>query len=113
MKVDKTNLRMIRGDSESITVSFNDEDQKKIILAAGDQVYFTVKVNTSVQEKVMQKLITVFEAGNAVIEIEPAETSSLAYRNYTYEIQWVNANGRVTTVVPPSIFKIEPEVTFE
>lgn len=115
MKVDGTNLSMIRGDSESITVAINDEMGDNIILKSiEDTIYLTIKLNTTVEEKVLQKVINTFNPdGAARIEFTHDETKNLPYRSYKYDIQWVDKNGKVRTLVAPSLFTIEPEITFE
>lgn len=113
MKVDGTNLSMIRGDTEAITVSCTDQDNIKIPFVPGDTVYFTVKLNTGTATKLISKVITVFTEGNAVIDIEPEDTKDLQYKVYKYDIQLVSQLGRVTTLVAPALFSIEPEITFE
>jgi hypothetical protein len=112
MKIEGTNLSMIRGDSETITIKVK-SDGVYVDLEFGDTIYFTVKLNTSVETKLIQKIITAFDAGIAVIDIEPEDTKLLAPKSYKYDIQWVTAAGRVTTIIPPSIFTIEPEVTYD
>lgn len=115
MIVDGTNLSMIRGDTESITISIRDQYEDPIVLKTGeDTVYFTVKLNTTVQEKVLQKIITNFDiAGDAIIELSHYDTKDLPYRSYKYDIQWVDVNGNVRTIVAPALFVIDPEITFE
>ena len=113
MKVYGTNLSIVRGDSGSITISLSDNDDVKIPLVNGDMVYFTVKLNTGTDIKLIQKVITVFSDGNAIIDIEPGDTATLAYKSYKYDIQVVNLAGKVTTIVPPSLFIVEPEITFD
>ena len=113
MKVDGNNLSMIRGDSESITITFTNENDEQIPLVSGDKIYFTVKTSTTVKEKLIQKLITAFQDGDAIIEIDPDDTKDLAYRAYVYDVQWVDRNDKKTTVIEPAVFKIDPEVTFE
>lgn len=115
MKVDGTNLSMIRGDTESITISITDENGLPIKLETdSDTVYLTIKLNTTVEEKVLQKIITNFDIdGFAVIEFSHDDTKDLVYRSYKYDIQWVDTNGKVRTIIAPSLFVIEPEITFE
>lgn len=107
------NLAMIRGDSESITISCETAQNEPIALVTGDTIYFTVKVNTSTDTKLLQKIITAFDGGVAVIELVPSDTKLLRYGSYRYDVQLVRGDGRVTTLVPPSAFIIEPEVTYE
>jgi hypothetical protein len=117
MKVDGTNLSMIRGDSEVITVSCTNNNNTKVSFVNGeDTVYFTVKLNTATDVKLIQKVITTFVDGNAIIDIEPDDTKSLLYKTYKYDIQQirvVGASTRVTTLVGPAMFILENEVTFE
>lgn len=113
MRVDGTNLSMIRGDSESITIACFDQSGEPLLFNTGDTIYFTVKLNTSVEAKILQKIITIFDEGAAIVELLPQDTAALQYRTYKYDVQWVTQAGRVTTIVPPSAFTIGPEVTFE
>lgn len=113
MKVNGTNISMIRGDTETITVSCQDIDGTEILFETGDKIYFTIKENTKTAVKILQKLITTFQDGKAIIEIDPIDTKSLKYQTFVYDVQWVDESGRVTTVVPPSKFVIADEVTYE
>lgn len=112
MKVEGTNLTMIRGDSETITVSAEDESGVAIPFETGDIVYFTVKANTLTTTKLIQKTIIAFTDGAAVIELVPEDTKEMKYGSYRYDVQWVH-DDRVTTVVSPSAFIVAQEVTFE
>jgi len=113
MKVVGQTISMVRGDSESIVVSCNNADGTQVPFSDGDTVYFTIKVNTETDAKILQKVTTSFSDGKAVIEINPADTKSLQYNTYVYDVQWTKANGTVTTIIPPSGFAIESEVTYE
>ena len=113
MKVNGTDLAMIRGDSESITLSLKDGDAV-IPFVTGDTVYFTVKVSPIVDEIALQKIVTEFnEDGNCIIEIAPNDTKDLEFRNYVYDIQLNRFDGTVTTIVPCSKFAILQEVTYD
>lgn len=113
MKVRGTNLSMIRGDSESITISYDARNKEDILFEDGDTVYFTVKYSVRSETKVMQKIITQFDNGKAVIEILPEDTKHLPFRTFVYDIQLNRLDGTVTTIVPPSDFTVEGEVTYE
>lgn len=113
MKIQGTNISMIRGDSQSITVSVIDKDGNKVPLTTGDTIYLTVKYNVNTEEKVLQKVITQFEDGNANIEITPDDTKDIPFKTYTYDIQLNRADGTVNTIIPPSNFTIGSEVTYE
>ena len=113
MKVTGTNIAMIRGDSETITVSCRDIDGADLLFTTGDQIYFTIKENTKTAVKILQKIATQFVDGKAIIEIDPLDTKPLKYQTYVYDVQWINVSGKVTTIIPPSKFTIEDEVTYE
>lgn len=107
MKVNGTNISMTRGDSETITVSCEARP-----FTAGDVLIFTVKESVYDIAVKLQKVVKTFtEDGKAVIEILPEDTSDLSFRTYCYDIQLTYADGTVTTIIKPSNFKIEAEVT--
>lgn len=113
MKVSGTNISMVRGDTESITLICKDLNENIIELITGDKIYFTVKDNVNTTVKIFQKLITTFTDGAAIIIINPSDTKLLKYKDYTYDIQLTRADLTVTTIVPASRFRIEGEVTYE
>lgn len=107
MTVSGTDLSMTRGDTESITVKCTSDP-----FVTGDTVTMTVREDVE-SAIVLQKVITAFDSGNAVIPIYPADTSGLEMdTEYVYDIQVVRANGTVTTLIKPSKFNIEEEVTY-
>ena len=113
MIVQGTNLSMIRGDSETIQINLTDELNNPFLLSEGDTVYFTVKLNTKVEEKIFQKVITQFEDGMAIIRITPEDTKNLNYKTYVYDIQLTTKDGEVKTIILPSKITIGAEVTYE
>ena len=116
-----TNLSMIRGDSESITLIQKDIDGAQVDFVEGegglpgDKVYFTVKENVNSDKKALQIVVDRFDEtdGVAIIPIPPEATKHLEFRRYVYDIQISYKNGTVTTVVPPSEFNVLGEVTYE
>lgn len=113
MKVNRTDLAMIRGDSESITLSLKD-GEVVIPFVPGDTVYFTVKRSAIMEDIALQKIITEFnEDGNCIIEIASDDTKGLEFRSYVYDIQLNRLDGTVTTIVPCSKFAILKEVTYD
>ena len=111
MTVSGNALSMVRGDTEAIKVSVT-EDGSARPLVEGDTVYFTVKRTLNTTEKSLQKTITSFTDGAAVINISASDTSSLAFGDYLYDIQINLADGTVKTVVQ-STLTLLPEVTYE
>ena len=113
MKIQGYNILMIRGDTESVKVSCKDAQGVGVLLEDGDTLYFTVKSSVNAEKKEMQKVITDFPDGIAYINILPSDTKSMNVGSYYYDIQLTRADGTVKTIIPPSIFTVEGEVTYE
>lgn len=105
-------IYLTRGDSDSITIKMMDRDNILIPLKDGDVIYFTVKESTCTSNKVMQKKITVFPDGIAMIELAHEDTCKLEYGRYFYDIQYSN-DRTVRTLCGPAGFFITEEVTYE
>ena len=75
------------------------------ILDNGDAVYFTVNTELEKENLVLQKKITEFTNGKAIIHLTSKETN-LKIGNYLYDIEVDTADGRVDTVVGPAKFKV-------
>jgi hypothetical protein len=112
MEINGKNIRLVRGDSDSITVQLSEGDTARP-LVTGDIVYFTVKKSPYESAKVFQKIITEFVDGKAIIPITHDDTKDMEFKSYVYDIQITFADGTVKTIVPPSQFEIMPEVTYE
>lgn len=115
LKINGQDIYMTRGDTESITLAIYDEEDNLIPFSNSndDTVYFTVKSSTQTGVIDFQKVITTFTPeGEAIVEITPNDTSNLRYGDYVYDVQ-INKDGNVTTVIKPSKFVIEEEVTYE
>ena len=112
MTIVGTNISMVRGDTEAMTVACT-EDGVARAFVTGDTIYFTVKRSESETEKTLQKVITSFTDGKAHIDIAPADTKTLGVRTYVYDIQVTFANGTVKTLIETSTFELRKEVTYE
>jgi hypothetical protein len=113
MIIKGTNLSMIRGDTESLTISCVNPDGTKEPLVTGDKVYFTVKASIDTEEILIQKIVTEFTDGIADITILPSDTKTLGFKTYYYDVQINKGTGEVTTIIPPSEFKVMGEVTYD
>lgn len=106
MKIQGTNISMVRGDSESITVTIS-----PTAFTTGDTVYLTVREDAE-EPIAFQKAVTEFDNGAAVIGIDHSDTEGLEFGTYVYDVQLTRADGTVTTLVPISRFKLTEEVTY-
>lgn len=103
---------IIRGDTPSLTVFITDADNDGALLpfVSGDTVYFTVK--DSKGAVIISKEITTFtNDGKAVIDILASDTSTKKAFTYRYDVRCKKANGDVMTILYPSNFEIESEVS--
>lgn len=113
MITEGSNIKMIRGDTETITVTCADELGAHIPLIVGDTVYFTVKRRLKDTEKTFQKIVTEFTEGNAVIILAHLDTNTIEVGTYQYDIQLTRGDGTVTTIIGPSEFELLGGVTDE
>jgi len=115
MRVNGTDIYITRGDTERFEVSlFDKEDDIQRDFITGDKVYFTVKTSTQTKEKIIQKTIENFTDGKAIVLLESSDTQDLKYYDYVYDVQMITDNGStVTTIIKPSKFVVEEEVTYE
>ena len=113
MKIQGTNISMTRGDSEAIKVTVKDTIENVVPLLTGDTIYFTVREYTLNTTKIIEKIITEFDDGEALITINPQDTNDLSFAYYVYDIQLTRENGMVKTIIPPSQFLITGEVTYD
>lgn len=105
MKVNGTNLEMVRGDSESIAVTFSNYDPQP-----GDKVEMTVRRNVR-SNAVIRKSVNHFSGRTAIISLAPEDTERLDPGKYVYDVQ-LTYGGAVKTIIPPSTFNIGEDVTY-
>lgn len=105
MKASGTNLSMIRGDDETITVTLSG-----YTLGEGDVITFGVKKDVEDTAYLIHKQITEFTDNAAVINIDHADTRNLAFMDYFYDIQIKFASGKIRTLIKASRFTINEEV---
>lgn len=113
MIVSGNDLRMIRGDTEYLTVSCQTADGQPRPFVKGDRVQLTVAWRLG-GEPVLSKTVETFEEdGTAVFLIAHADTNLLQATTYCYDVQLTAADGSVSTIVPPGKFCLEEDVTRE
>jgi len=129
MRVKGTDIYLTRGDTAFITLDVELEENFDI-----DKVFFTVKPNTKTANIVFQKYwsdgdsdgIEVSQTPGLTpnsyvfdIEIETQDTSSKEFGLYRYDVQINYTDSTdpgyegILTIIKPSIFGIEEEVTLE
>lgn len=104
-------LTVTRGDNAYFTINFSKA------LAEGDTITFTVKKNSTDTTFLFQKTLDngiTSEIGSktATLKILPADTSSLEFGKYKYDVQVNRVDTGVATVITPNYFIIGEEVTY-
>lgn len=108
LKIDRDNtIHLTRGDTARISLAITASDGTAYDYSA-DTVLFTVKANTLTSDEIIQKTVT-----DGVINLTTGDTNGLAYQTYVYDVQLATAGGDICTVIPPSKFIIEQEVTWQ
>jgi hypothetical protein len=91
------NIELTRGDSKSITVIIK-QNGIKVSLVTGDKIYFSVKRKQTQTEYDIQKEVTTFSNGEAIINLLSTDTT-INEGLYLYDIQYNKASGEVYTIV--------------
>ena len=107
MTISGTNISMTRGDTETLTVRCSEP------FVPGDTVYMTVRQDTDSPVALQIQVSAFGPNGDAVIVIAHEDTGAMEFGDYRYDIQVTRADGRVTTLVKPSRFTLEEEITYD
>lgn len=105
--IEGTTIRMTRGDTVYLTVPLTSTTEA-YEMGSSDTLTLTVKKSERDAQHILQKVST----GNNQFHIEPADTASLAFGKYKYDVQLNTSDGDVYTVIPPSVFELLVEVTY-
>lgn len=111
-KVSKSGtIQLTRGDSAGIDLVITDSKTGlPYEIKEDDMITMTLRKEPCKETPILfEKKVT----GTNKIYIKPEDTFNLCYGNYVYDVQLVNAVKDVYTVVPPSLFRVLPEVTME
>lgn len=106
-RIDDTNvITLTRGDTCAFDVEIKTDSGETYIPQEGDVVTFTMKKDTKTLDIIIQK------TGSTVV-INPADTRSLKYGSYLYDVTLTTVSQAVYTIITPTEFIIAEEVNFE
>lgn len=105
--VDGTTIKVIQGDTGDLALTMGN-----YVFEEGDTVYMTVKKDIKETGFMFQKVVTEFEENVAKFHFDYEDTYIPAGK-YTYDIQCSLADGRIDTVIRPSVFFVIGGVTDE
>lgn len=103
---DTYKITMVVKDTGTLTLSI-----KNYVLDSGDEVIMSIDKERENKNPLIQKRVTEFTDGKAVITLT-AEDTDVNPGDYYYDIQVNTADGRVDTVVGPAKFKFEGGMTY-
>ena len=99
------NITLTRGDTAELTLTV--KKNGVVYDYSSDLVQLTVKRNTVTESVVFQKTFS-----GDTIKITPDETKNLTYTDMKYDVQIIDTDNNVYTVIPPRDFIIAEEVNF-
>lgn len=115
MKILGTDIYTTQGDDISITLTCkNPNGTVRPLVTGTDRIYFTVKKvlsSPATNLNGFQLVLDEFPSGLANIVIESALTNNKPVGVYFYDVQLVDGNNKITTIVPKSKFIIQEQVT--
>lgn len=113
--IKENNIKMTRGDTLRIVITMWQRDGTEYTPQAGDEIKFYLKRALMThgnkqfvdQEPIITKEIL---TSDLLLELEPADTKSLDFGNYKYDVEITFNDGTVDTFISDASFIITPEV---
>lgn len=107
VRVQGTTIEMTRGDTLRVYLTLKDCNGDDYTPDPGDSIRFAMKKRYNDASPIIMKNIP---TDTLVLELEPAETKTLQFAEYVYDIEMTYANGDVDTFIDRAKFKITEEV---
>lgn len=98
-----TNITLTRGDTLKALISITDHEGNPYTPKQGDQIHFAMKRNITDPEPLVTKDIPI---ETMTLILDPADTKTLEFGTYKYDIQLTTASGEVDTFITPSNIKV-------
>lgn len=114
-KICDNKIFISRGNTASLELFIADHNGTPYLLKKNDKLVFSVKKACDHSEVLIRKdtyTIATFKDDNKpsyniyTFNIESADTESLDFGNYVYDVVLYFANGRTETIIDPSQFRI-------
>lgn len=111
----RNRISITRGDSAQITLTIRNRVTGKLFVPGpDDRLTFTVKRELSDEAPVVVKTLDngiVRREQECILLLMPEDTARLPFGTYRYDVELVLASGYTDTVIPPSPFIVNGEVT--
>ena len=114
IKITKNKISMTRGDTLRLLVNLKDGEEDYTPVE-GDSIRFAVKgkaLNQNGSDYLDDEPLIVkqVDMSTMLLTLDPADTKSLGFGSYVYDMEITYANGDVDTFIPPTEFVLTPEV---
>lgn len=105
--VKKTTITLTRGDTLKVQITLNDEFGQPYRFEEGDSVRFAMKKDYSDTEPLINKAVP---TDTLLLTLVPADTKSLEFGKYVYDIQLSKADGEIDTFITKGTLILSEEV---
>lgn len=106
-RVKNTTIYLTRGDTFKALITITNPDGTIYTPQEGDEIRFAMKQDVEDEECLIIRDIPL---ESMMLILYPADTKSLEYGTYVYDIQLTKANGDVDTFITASKLKLTYEV---
>lgn len=103
-----TTITLTRGDSFAAVIGILTPTGEPYTPNEGDVIRFAMKSSFDDSSRVL--INKVIPNDTLKLELEPADTKSLSYGTYVYDIQLTKSTGEVDTFITKAKFKLTEEV---
>ena len=106
----KQDIEIIRGTSNTLNIAVTDANGEPLTLSDGEVIIFGVKKRTEHEKCLIKKIITKVTDGVCSVEISPADTESMDFGKYSYDVGLKSGNDYFN-IIPCSEFRVCDNVT--
>ena len=110
LTVDKDNtIHLTRGDTARFSLGriVNTVTNTNYTPTPEDTVTMTIKKTVLQADPLVQIIVP----GGEVFHIKPEDTKAMAFGKYVYDVQLTTVDGDVYTIIQPTTFDLQKEVT--
>lgn len=107
LKIEGTTITLTRSDSLKLIVQPVNADGTNYVAQNGDAIRFAMKRRYSDAQPIINKSIP---TDTFLLELDPADTKTLAFGNYVYDVELTHADGDVDTYIAEGVFVLSKEV---
>ena len=107
LKIEGTTITLTRGDTMRVICQPVNTDGTNYVAQNGDAIRFAMKKRYSDNAPLLEKSIP---TDTFLLELDPADTKTLAFGTYVYDVELTHADGDVDTYIAEASFVLAKEV---